>query len=197
MDAKVLGCASNLRRLKCKFKSQCPFQLPNQLESLNISFMRDSDPNFPLNLKKLTLLDFDLSWEKIRMIGRLPNLEVLKLRDGSFKEKQWDTEEGEFQKLKFFELNDVKISNQYACAEWNPTSDDYPNLERFVLRNCYCLNKIPSSLGYILTLQKIEVYGCTKSIEKSAVEIEEEQQEMGNEELKVVITRDSKRINRA
>ncbi|CAA3002243.1 late blight resistance homolog R1A-3 [Olea europaea subsp. europaea] len=196
MDAKVLGCASNLRRLKCKFKSQCPFQLPNQLESLNISFMRDSDPNFPLNLKKLTLLDFDLSWEKIRMIGRLPNLEVLKLRDGSFKEKQWDTEEGEFQKLKFFELNDVKIES-YLYAERNPTSDDYPKLERLVLRYCQCLDKIPSSLGYISTLQKIEVYGCTESIEKSAVEIQEEQQEMGNEELKVVITRDSKRINRA
>ncbi|XP_022857731.1 putative late blight resistance protein homolog R1A-3 [Olea europaea var. sylvestris] len=187
MDAKVLGCAPNLRKLKCKFASQCPFQFPNQLESLNISFMRDSGCDFPLNLKKLTLLKFDLSWEKIRMIGRLPNLEVLKLRDGSFKEKQWDTEEGEFPKLKFFELNKVRIAN-YACAKWNPTSDDYPKLERLVLRNCYCLNKIPSSLGYILTLQKIEVYGCAESIAKYAVEIREEQQEMGNEELKVIIS---------
>ncbi|CAA2981047.1 late blight resistance homolog R1A-3 [Olea europaea subsp. europaea] len=187
MDAKVLGCALNLRKLKCKLVSQCPFQFPNQLESLNISLMRDSGPDFPLNLKKLTLLKFDLSWEKIRTIGRMPNLEVLKLRDGSFKEKQWDTEEGEFQKLKFFELNNVKIAST-ACAEWNPISDDYPKLERLVLQNCYCLNKIPSNLGYILTLQKIEVYGCAESIEKSAVEIREEQQEMGNEELKVIIS---------
>ncbi|XP_022892650.1 putative late blight resistance protein homolog R1A-3 isoform X1 [Olea europaea var. sylvestris] len=187
IDAKVLGCAPNLRKLKCKLVSQWPFQFPNQLESLNISLMRDSGPDFLLNLKKLTLLQFDSSWEKIRMIGRLPNLEVLKLSDGSFKEKQWDTEEGEFQKLKFFELNNVKIESQYACADWNPTSDDYPKLERLVLRNCYCLNKIPSSLGYVLTLQMIEVYGCAESIEKSAVEIREEQQEMGNEELKVII----------
>ncbi|CAA2974787.1 Putative late blight resistance protein homolog R1A-6 [Olea europaea subsp. europaea] len=188
MDAKVLGCAPNLRKLKCKFASQCPFQFPNQLESLNISFMRDSCRDFPLNLKKLTLLKFDLSWEKIRMIGRLPNLEVLKLRDGSFKEKQWDTEEGEFQKLKFFELNDVKIASQYKYAEWNPTSYDYPKLDRLVLRNCSRLNKIPSSLGYISTLRKIEVYGCAESIAKSAVEIREEQQEMGYEELKVIIS---------
>ncbi|CAA3014908.1 late blight resistance homolog R1A-3 [Olea europaea subsp. europaea] len=187
MDAKVLGCAPNLRKLKCKLVSQWPFQFPNQLESLNISLMRDSGPDFPLNLKKLTLLKFDLSWEKIRTIGRLPNLEVLKLRDGYFKEKQWDTEEGEFQKLKFFELYRVKIASQYACAEWNPTSDDYPKLERLMLRNCYCLNKIPSNLGYSLTLQKIEVYRCEKSIEESALEIREEQQEMGNEELKVII----------
>ncbi|CAA2974782.1 late blight resistance homolog R1A-3 [Olea europaea subsp. europaea] len=163
MDAKVLGCAPNLCKLKCKL--------------------------------------FDLSWEKIRMIGRLPNIEVLKLRDGSFKEKQRDTEEGEFQKLKFFELNNVKIASQYACAEWNPISDDYPKLERLMLRNCYCLNKIPSSLGYSLTLQKIELYGCAESIEKSSVEIREEQQEMGNEELKVIIFHGqhwfSNRVNRA
>ncbi|XP_022892657.1 putative late blight resistance protein homolog R1B-23 isoform X2 [Olea europaea var. sylvestris] len=188
IDAKVLGCAPNLRKLKCKLVSQWPFQFPNQLESLEISLMRDSGPDFPLNLKKLTLLQFDSSWEKIRMIGRLPNLEVLKLRNGSFKEKQWDTEVGEFQKLKFFELNNVKIASRYDCAEWNPTSDDYPKLERLVLRNCYCLNKIPSSLGYILTLQKIEVYRCGDSIAKSAVEIREEQEEMGNEELKVIIS---------
>ncbi|XP_022892654.1 putative late blight resistance protein homolog R1A-10 isoform X2 [Olea europaea var. sylvestris] len=192
MDAKVLGCAPNLRKLKCKFVSQCPFQFLDQLESLNISFMRDSGPDFPLNLKKLTLLYIDLSWEKIRMIGRLPNLEILKLRSGFFKEKQWDTEEGEFQKLKFFELSSVRIASQYACAEWNPTSDDYPKLERLVLRNCYCLNKIPSSLGYISTLQMIKVHRSSESIANSAMDILKEQREdMGNEELKVVITRDS------
>ncbi|CAA3001370.1 late blight resistance homolog R1A-3 [Olea europaea subsp. europaea] len=194
MDAKVLGCAPNLRKLKCKFASQCPFQFPNQLESLNIRFMGDSGPNFPLNLKKLTLSDFYLSWEKIQMIGRLPNLEVFKLRRGSFKEKQWDTEKGEFQKLKFFELNIVEIVSQYDSADWyptakwNPTSDDYPKLERLVLRYCYCLKEIPSSFGYILTLQKIEVQGCAESVAKSSVEIREEQQEMGNEDLKVIIS---------
>ncbi|XP_022849903.1 putative late blight resistance protein homolog R1B-12 [Olea europaea var. sylvestris] len=34
MDAKVLGCAPNLRRLKCKF--QCPFQFPDRFESLKM-----------------------------------------------------------------------------------------------------------------------------------------------------------------
>ncbi|KAL2553059.1 uncharacterized protein Fot_06678 [Forsythia ovata] len=127
MDAKVLECTPNLRRLKCKFTSQCPsFHFPNQLESLNISFMRDSGPNFPLNLKKMTLREFDLSWEKVRMIGRLLNLEIFKLQYGSIKKYKWDTKESEFQKLKFFELNHVKIANSYSYAEWNPTSDDYP-----------------------------------------------------------------------
>ncbi|KAL2532597.1 putative disease resistance RPP13-like protein 3 [Abeliophyllum distichum] len=188
-DAKVLECAPNLRRLKCNFTSQCPsLRFPNQLESLNISFMSDSGSNFPLNLKKLTLRKFDFSWEKVRMIGRLPNLEVLKLQYGSIKKYLWDTKEGEFQKLKFFELNDVKIASLVLYAEWNPTSNDYPELERLVLRNCYCLLTIPSSLGYISTLQMIEVYGSAKSIAKSAMEILEEQQEMGNEELKVIIS---------
>ncbi|XP_011088084.2 putative late blight resistance protein homolog R1A-10 [Sesamum indicum] len=39
---------------------------------------------FPPNLKKLTLSGCRISWEKMIVVGSLPNLEVLKLRDNAF-----------------------------------------------------------------------------------------------------------------
>ncbi|KAL2553369.1 putative late blight resistance protein-like protein R1A-3 [Forsythia ovata] len=60
-----------------------------KLASLNISFdpsyvSEDASPDLtslPLNLRKLTLRNFDLSWKQMKIIGELPKLEVLKLRD--------------------------------------------------------------------------------------------------------------------
>ncbi|KAL2532974.1 NB-ARC domain-containing protein [Abeliophyllum distichum] len=161
----------------------------NQLESLNISFdpsyvLDDASPDFtslPLNLRKLTLRNFDLSWKKLKIIGELPRLEVLKLRDVTIEGKQWDASEEEFQELRFLELDGVQIEH------WNASSDHFPKLEQLVLRSCQHL-EIPSDLGFIPCLLKIEVHGCIKSVEESALQILEEQRDNGNEELKVIIS---------
>ncbi|KAL2507986.1 putative late blight resistance protein-like protein R1A-6 [Forsythia ovata] len=202
-DEKILRCSPHLSRLKCKFtvfwdSSKNTFRHPafdflNQLESLSLSFQRryvspvyqgrHSFISFPLNLKKLTLRNFDLIWEEMTVIGRLTNLEVLKLQHGSIEKQQWNPSEDEFQNLKFLELDEVPI------ARWNASSDHFPTLEQLVFRKCNHLNKIPSSLGDIITLQMIEVHGCKKSLAESARQIEKEQRDLGNEELKVIITR--------
>ncbi|KAL2486098.1 putative disease resistance protein [Abeliophyllum distichum] len=201
-DEKILKRSPHLYRLKCKFtvfwdSSENTFRHPvfdflDQLESLSLSFQRRyvspvyqgySFTSFPLNLKKLTLRNFDLIWKEMTVIGRLTNLEVLKLHHGSIEKQQWNTSEDEFQNLKFLELDGVPI------AQWNASSDHFPRLERLVLRKCNHLNKIPSSLGDIPTLQMIEVHGGKKSLAESARQIEEEQRDFGNEELKFIITR--------
>ncbi|CAA2968800.1 late blight resistance homolog R1A-3 isoform X1 [Olea europaea subsp. europaea] len=190
-DEKILRCLSNLRRLKARvtYSLNHSFEFLNQLESLKLL----PDPNnvrdpcftligLPLNLRQLTLVDVHMSPKQLEVIGKLQCLEILKLVQVSFEGRQWDTSEVEFPQLKFLKLRWVQI------AEWNASSDNFPRLQKLVLQNCYNLKMIPPSLGDILTLQKIEVHWCAKAIRESAKQIQEEQKENGNEELKVVIT---------
>ncbi|KAL2531257.1 putative disease resistance protein [Abeliophyllum distichum] len=199
-DEKILRYSPHLRRLKCAFKviwdsSKRKYRYPNldflnKLESLRLSFHKNYETktspglmSFPSNIKKLNLCKFDLSWEQISIIGRLLNLEILKLQDVFLEGKQWDTSEGEFLELKFLELDGVQIS------QWNASSDHFPNLQQLVLRKCHHLKNIPSCFGEVPTLVMIEVHGCRNSVTESAKEIQEQQRELGNEELKVIISR--------
>ncbi|KAL2553325.1 putative late blight resistance protein-like protein R1A-6 [Forsythia ovata] len=196
-NEKFLRCSPHLRRLKCRLtvfwdsykKDYCypTFNFFNLLESLSVSFhlsynVRRDLTSFPSNLRKLTLRYFDLSWKQMRIIGRLPNLQVLKLEDGDLGGKQWDTDEGEFQQLKFLKLDGVTI------AHWNASSDHFPRLQHLILRKLQHLKNIPSSLGDIPTLHTIEVHDCKKAVADSATQIWDDQRDMGNEELKLIIS---------
>ncbi|CAA2989795.1 Hypothetical predicted protein [Olea europaea subsp. europaea] len=184
MDEKILRCLPNLQRLKSKLKTSLnhSFDFLNQLESLNLFFYSTNLIGLPLNLKKLRLQFGDVSRKQMEIIGRLPYLEVLKLESVVFEGEQWNTSEGEFPQLKYLKLVRVFI------AEWNASSDNFPRLQLIVLNFCRNLKMIPSSLGDIPTLQKIQVYRCGQTINESAKKIEEEQKEMGNEELEVIIS---------
>ncbi|KAI3473633.1 hypothetical protein Pfo_031541 [Paulownia fortunei] len=196
-NEKILKCSSFLRKLKCvctqlgdsaeNFLRYPVLDFFTQLETLNVTFqgrvsMVCRPISFPLNLKKLTLSDFNLRLQEVSIIGRLPKLEVLKLRNVAFEGNRWDTKEGEFEKLRFLKLDRLQI------AEWFASSDHFPRLQRLVLRKCENLEEIPCSVGDISTLQMIEVELCGESVVESAEKIQEEQMDMGNEELKVIIT---------
>nr|XP_027119067.1 putative late blight resistance protein homolog R1B-17 isoform X2 [Coffea arabica] len=170
----------NLRELKCIFfhpwdSSQNCGQFPKldsltRLVSLNVSYVGraiTSEFVLPPNLRELTLSNFHLPWSHIPTIGRLPNLEVLKLLLGAFEGLVWDMEEEQFKELKFLKLDDLNI------CQWNATSDHLPKLERLVLRNCKDLEEIPNDFADIGTLEVIEVHWCGQSAEESAKGIRE------------------------
>ncbi|KAK6151106.1 hypothetical protein DH2020_016038 [Rehmannia glutinosa] len=112
-DEEMLKCTPHLRKLKCEceplwFKKQAGeyrYRYPDlrfltQLESLNMTsyiWHEMAEINFPSNIKKLTLHGLHLPWEKMSIIGRLPNLEILKLGYLAFDGETWDTNDGEFQ----------------------------------------------------------------------------------------------------
>ncbi|KAL2553357.1 Disease resistance RPP8-like protein 3 [Forsythia ovata] len=198
-DEKTLRFFPCLLTLKCKItvfwdsfgnRYRYPdFGFLNHLESLNVSF-RPSYVSDDISreviylhrsLKKLTLRNFDLSWNQMNIIEMLPNLQVLKLRDDTIEGKKWDTWEYGLQELVHLELDLVQIEN------WNASRYHFPRLERLVLRSCQHF-EIPFDLGDILTLGKIEVHGCAKSVEGSALQILEHQRARGNEYLKVIIS---------
>ncbi|KAL2551436.1 putative late blight resistance protein-like protein R1B-13 [Forsythia ovata] len=191
---KILRCLPNLRRLKAIIYSSpnYSFDFLNQLESLKLRSQYSLSNLFslPLNLKQLTLVDTHISSEQIEIIGKLEYLEVLKLKNVGFEGEQWDTSEGGFPRLKFLKLYKVQI------VQWNAASDHFPRLQQLVLEFCDRLKMIPPNLGDIPTLEMIKVYKCAKAIEDSAKHIQEEQQDSGNEELKLIIISDRRYIRR-
>ncbi|KAL2532956.1 Disease resistance protein RPP13 [Abeliophyllum distichum] len=190
-DMKILRYSPFLNRLKCKLasvgNSSAPYYYPtlnflNHLESLSILFeafgIISNLISLPLNLRKLTLTNFKLNSKEMKMIGELPKLEVLKLESSRIEDYKWNPNEDEFQQLRFLKLYNMRV-------ELNVSSDDFPRLEQLVLTRFD--TAIPSSLGYIPTLVKIEIKWCAKEVEESASEIQEEQKEYGNELLQVII----------
>ncbi|KAL0310310.1 UNVERIFIED_CONTAM: putative late blight resistance proteinR1A-4 [Sesamum calycinum] len=84
-----------LETLKCRFITKDP--LATKFLTVNLAF--------PSNLKKLTLSGCRIPWEKMMVVGTLPNLQVLKLRDHAFEGSTWEPNEGEFSKLKFLRID--------------------------------------------------------------------------------------------
>ncbi|XP_022846871.1 putative late blight resistance protein homolog R1A-3 [Olea europaea var. sylvestris] len=188
-DEEIFRCSPNLRTLKCVSPPGNYFPDLNflsQLQSLTISkyaFEGDySVVKFPMNIKKLTLSEICLPWEKMSLIGILPKLEILKLGYNAFIGKIWDTNDDEFQKLKFLKLDSLDLK------QWNSSHDHFPVLGRLVLQKCEGLEKIPSEFSNIPTLEKIEVTYCGKNVKASALEIRQEQQDYGNTEIDVTIS---------
>ncbi|KAI3734117.1 hypothetical protein L6452_13580 [Arctium lappa] len=134
---------------------------------------------FPENLKKLTLSNTCMDWEEMWTFSLLPNLEVLKLKFNAFIGEKWETRDAEFRRLKVLKLHDLDL-RQWVCSREN-----FPGLQRLVIHHCSKLNGIPSDVGKILTLDVIEVRGCSSSTWVSAQNIQKEQESEGNCFLKV------------
>ncbi|XP_015159232.1 putative late blight resistance protein homolog R1B-16 [Solanum tuberosum] len=148
--------------------------------------------NFPPNLKKLTLCTTHLEWEDMNILSKLPNLEVLKLKDHAFRGHIWklsDEDADGFLKLKFLLLEHMHLE------QWEATSYHFPSLEHLVLTHCHSLEQIPFDFAEIQTLQLIELHNCMRSVLVSAEQIQEEQQSFGNDDLIIRVNSIYTRVN--
>lgn len=165
----------NVRKLNCYGvdlfcgRWNLAFDILIKLESLKLSVGYNLHVIFPDTLKKLSLHGCSL----YQHLGKLPCLEVLKIH-GS-RELTWDIEEGEFPELKFLKLQYLML------REWNVSADSFPLLQQIVVEDCYYLDEMPALFRESTTLERIEVYNCSPSLERSACEIREEQRDLGNE----------------
>nr|GLL36194.1 putative late blight resistance protein homolog R1B-17 isoform X4 [Ipomoea trifida] len=126
--------------------------------------------SFLPNLKKLKFFLTSLAWSDMRLIGLLPNLEVLKLKHAIVREdKIWETSEEGFLKLK-------RLVIEYEWLEhWSAESDHFPLLECLEICECKYLREIPSGFADITTLALIQLNRCSDSVLDSAKSIQEEQ----------------------
>ncbi|CAI9106718.1 OLC1v1005939C2 [Oldenlandia corymbosa var. corymbosa] len=182
----------NLRRLRCILSlveeeyhalKIFPLDFLSQLESLHITRKRQDfcvyHFQFPENLKKLTLSNLGLAWSEISSIAGLPNLEVLKLLESSFKGKTWYVEEDTFPKLKFLKLEELDV------VSWTTESENiFPRLEKLVLKRCWSLEELPCCLAS--TLVMMEVIYCGRA-GNSIKQIEKLKTCFGYEEMKILV----------
>ncbi|KAK4437204.1 hypothetical protein Salat_0054300 [Sesamum alatum] len=162
----------------------------HQLETLKLLFKYSSHASesvnppklaFPENLKRLTLAGCGIPWSSMTVVGALPNLEVLKLRKNACKGSEWEPVEEQFCQLKHLLLEEVDL------VQWGANEAHFPRLQHLIIRSCYKLKEIPSCIGEIPTLEMIEMVDCHPSAVTCAEQIHEEQESMGNEDLKVRI----------
>ncbi|KAL7109961.1 hypothetical protein ACP275_06G207300 [Erythranthe tilingii] len=138
------------------------------------------NPTFPRTLKKLSLSGWELSCEDMRIVGSLPNLQVLKLKNFALDGDTWETTEGEFSQLKFLLLHYTDLGH------WISESSHFPILKCLFLHHCQYLSEIPDGIGDIPTLELIEVKGDNIYLAQSAKQIQEIQREYGNYDLEVL-----------
>ncbi|PHT71501.1 hypothetical protein T459_26605 [Capsicum annuum] len=168
-----MSCLTKLEALKCVSNAFLPLTPPISIKK---SF-------FPASIKRLTLAGgFGFPWEDISILVKLPNLEELKLKDCAAFGDLWRLrDDGIFESPKLLLFRKVLLAN------WLASSDNFLSLKRLVLKKCNNLKEIPIDFGEICTLESIELHNCSTSAEDSARKIEQEQEDMGNNCLKVYI----------
>ncbi|XP_073121230.1 putative late blight resistance protein homolog R1B-17 [Henckelia pumila] len=134
---------------------------------------------FPHSLKKLTLRKCGVCWEDLTVVGSLPHLEVLNLLDEAVKGREWNPLEGQFLELKSLQIEYSDV------VEWIADSSHFPCLEILLLGFLGDLKEIPYGIGEIPTLRLISLIECSDSANSSAKKMEEEQQNLGNYDLRV------------
>ncbi|KAM3383332.1 putative late blight resistance protein R1B-16 [Capsicum galapagoense] len=159
-----------------------------QLETL--SFIRcscillpvTSGKAFPATLKKLKLESTYLGWSYMDIIAELPNLEVLKIIDDACDGEEWHPNVKVFTRLKYLLIEDNRIKY------WKATNDNFPVLERLVLKECSYLKELPIEFAEIHTLQLIELTSCLPELGEFAARIQREQEDLGNNPVDVCIS---------
>nr|GMD42645.1 putative late blight resistance protein homolog R1B-17 [Ipomoea batatas] len=120
---------------------------------------------FPPNLKKLTLRYTYLPWKEMDTIGKLPHLEVLKVKDFAFCGSKWEPSKQGFKKLK------ALLISRSNLKYWNTSFNHFPVLERLVLRYCWELKQIEIYCSFFTTLKLIVFECCYSSLVTSANKI--------------------------
>lgn len=179
----IIKKIKNIKKLKCSFFGswhskegyQIPAELSNltQLESLKlhsigkVRYQLELN-NFPSNLRKVTLSNFYLPWERLSVFAELQNLEILKLLSKACEGETWDMGEEVFSNLQFLKLENLDI------VHWNAYSENFPRLRQLVLNRCKKLEGIPMGMEEIDTIKVIEVNWCKESVATSAEALKED-----------------------
>ncbi|KAL7123432.1 hypothetical protein ACP275_01G104200 [Erythranthe tilingii] len=114
-------------------------------------------PNFPQDIRKLSLSGCGLPWENMGVIASLPNLTVLKLRWYALCGPVWKTSEVQFPSLQYLLLEDLDIE----C--WEFDGELFLFLDHVIFRHCYKLKTIQNQLEFV---NRVEVDDCSLSFEK-------------------------------
>ncbi|KAK8653041.1 hypothetical protein V6N13_127061 [Hibiscus sabdariffa] len=119
------------------------------------------DPQeFPPNLVKLKLYNSQLPRDSITKFGRLPNLEMLVLGDGSYNWREMVFVSECFPKLEILRFHLLK-----ELEDWIIEESAMPKLKHLVINRCEKLKRIPDGLKLATTLKELEIVGMPVEFE--------------------------------
>ncbi|XP_047948301.1 putative late blight resistance protein homolog R1B-13 [Salvia hispanica] len=197
LSEEVCKRIPNVRQLELSYCDEvswyyCPHNLVcfHQLQNLALAFDGNSkwcefatSLTFPSSLRVLLLINCGVDWEELTMmVGSLPNLEKLSLIQNSVIGSVWTPVEG-----KFCHLKTLIIDRCGDLVCWNADSSHFPVLEYLRLEDLCKLIELPSGIGEIATLEHIYLRCCSASSSISAMRRLAEQEELGNESLRLTV----------
>lgn len=198
LSEEVCKRVSNIKELKINYidwgLKYSPHNLRrlHKLESLSCEFSEHRrwcdvarSLTFPDSLKELSLCKSRLQWEELStMVGSLPLLEVLNLKDNAVVGSEWNAVEGKFILLKSFTVCSCR-----DLVNFNADSFHFPALIDLALIDLPNMNELPSSIGKMASLRRISLGGCSAPLAASAMRMLVEQvEEFGNEELQLEVS---------
>ncbi|CAI9096317.1 OLC1v1032422C1 [Oldenlandia corymbosa var. corymbosa] len=157
-----LGLFGNLQDLECLES----LKLVNDFNSSKIDHLPPAH-SFPQQLRMLTLVRTQLDWSELFELGKLPNLEILKLKDYAFRGTKWLSEKGGFLLLKHLHIGNTDLE------EWEASADHFPRLKRLELESCTKLKSIPDGLADVSDLQLVDLHCTTPELASSAVRLQQ------------------------
>ncbi|KAK6941790.1 Rx, N-terminal [Dillenia turbinata] len=133
---------------------------------------------FSPSLIKLTLSKTRLSRDPMQTLGKLPNLQVLKLIDDAYVGASLVSFGDEFTKLQVLKLVNLEIKN------WEMSDGSMPRLESVVIKRCGGLVSLPTNLPQMFLVKEMELWWPSAEVAKQARGIENTR---GKEHFKLFI----------
>ncbi|XP_057487691.1 disease resistance protein RPP13-like [Actinidia eriantha] len=144
----------HLQALKLERDRRC-----NELDSLEYVV-------FPQSLIKLTIVETQLLEDPMEVLGRLPNLQALKLKNAAYSGHALHCGWNVFPKLQVLKLVNL------AIRSWTFARGAMPSLRRVVINRCGHLEGLPSALREMPAFQELELWSPHGQVVNEAREIE-------------------------
>ncbi|PHU08049.1 hypothetical protein BC332_24538 [Capsicum chinense] len=169
-----------LRIRSCYYLKEIPIEFAD-INTLQLIELRDCLPELEESSTRIQKEQEDLGNNPVD-VPELPNLEGLKLMCNACVDPEWYPSVRGFNKLKLslIEFNDLMY--------WKATNDNFPVLERLMIRSCHHLKEIPIEFADINTLQLIQLKWCLPELGKSAARIQKEPEDLRNNPVDVCIS---------
>nr|GMD40376.1 putative late blight resistance protein homolog R1B-8 [Ipomoea batatas] len=188
-NLQKLGVRGNLSQLLEEQKSICLLNNLGMLKCLeNLKLYGQYDKvltvpvldKFACKLKKLSFSGTLFEWKDMAVLGKLEELEVLKLDDYAFKGENWElSNDVVFRRLQYLRIGRTNL------VTWKlVTHNSFPALQGLVLQNCSSLERIPENFAKVHTLKVMELFHMSENAVKSAKEMKENV----DRRIKLVIT---------
>jgi Leucine-rich repeat (LRR) protein len=136
------------------------------LKIINCSERPSLPISFPLSITKITLLHVRIKVRRdMKVLGKLPNLQILKLQSCLLSSKFY-VFAGSFPQLRVLKLENLRIK------KWKQRRGAMPCLKHLVIKRCIELTMLPSNLWSLTALRDVEILWSTSELAKMLREMQ-------------------------